>query len=133
MTASNKEEIDRDIAENEEGEEGTVNEYGSVAPFVPPPDMQERFLKLAAQWHNETGMLSSPTKKFAHPAYQRIVDMGEVAVPLILRDLRDHSGYWFRALRALTKQNPVTEADKASFERTRQAWLNWGKERGILE
>ena len=50
-------------------------------------ELEKRFFTLAEQWRNETGMLSEPTKKLKHPAYQQIISMGEAALPLILREL----------------------------------------------
>lgn len=43
-----------------------------------------------------------------HPAYQQIIGMGEKALPLILRDLRDRpTGHWFWALNAITGEEPT--------------------------
>jgi hypothetical protein len=47
--------------------------------------LEDTFLALAAQW--ETGMLSLVQKMVMHPAYQRIIGMGQPVVPLILREL----------------------------------------------
>ena len=73
------------------------------------------------------------SKKLQHPAYLEIIEMGEDALPLILRELRDRPGYWFEALKAITKQTPVPPEDRANAKRAREWWLRWGKERGLLE
>ena len=46
-------------------------------------------------------MLSEPTKKLKHPAYQQIISMGEAALPLILRELERNKDHWFLALMAI--------------------------------
>src|SRR5713226_5563140 len=45
------------------------------------------FLALAERWNKERGATSSMTKMVMCPSYQRIIGMGERAVPLILRRL----------------------------------------------
>jgi hypothetical protein len=54
-------------------------------PWVETSGLEDTFLALAAQW--ETGMLSLVQKMVMHPAYQRIIGMGQPVVPLILREL----------------------------------------------
>ena len=44
----------------------------------------ERFLELADQWENETVFLSRTDLATKHPAYREILDMGQLAIPLIL-------------------------------------------------
>lgn len=104
------------------------------APLGPPADSpsEEAFRALAEQWRGETGMHSSVTKKVQHPAYRQIIGMGEKALPWILRELRDRPGPWFEALRAITQQTPVTASERTDPQRAREAWLKWGKERGLM-
>jgi hypothetical protein len=59
--------------------------------------------------------------------------MGEEAIPLILRELQVRPGYWFAALKAITKQTPVPPGDQTNPKRAREAWLKWGEERGFIE
>ena len=43
-----------------------------------------------------------------HPAYQQIMAMGDVAIPLLLAQLQSNPDYWFDALIATTQGiNPV--------------------------
>ena len=49
---------------------------------------RERFLELADQWENETVLLSRTDMAIKHPAYPKIIDMGEPAVPLILQRMQ---------------------------------------------
>ncbi len=48
--------------------------------------IHERFQALAEEWHEATDDLSG-TAVFMHPAYQQIIGMGPVVLPLLFRDL----------------------------------------------
>jgi hypothetical protein len=56
--------------------------------------------------------------------------MGEVVVPLLLRDLEINRRHWFSALAAITGANPVSEEDAGNIPRMADAWLQWGRENG---
>lgn len=95
-------------------------------------ELSEEFARLADQWHEETGHLSSPSQIAMHPAYQRIIGMGERAIPLILRDLHLRGGQWYWALRAITDQSPVPQDAAGNIRIMKQAWLHWGANRGYV-
>ncbi len=100
---------------------------------LPPSQIEQEFHQLAELWRTETGMHSSISKQVQHPAYRQIIDMGEKALPLILRELRERPAHWFSALRAIAKESPVPEGDRTNFEKTKAAWLRWGKDRGLID
>jgi len=85
---------------------------------------------LVEQWRRETGMLSSISKKVQHPAYFRIIEMGEEALPWILQELRDRPAHWFTALRAIVQDPSIAETKDPRM--ARETWLAWGKERGLM-
>jgi len=90
-----------------------------------------KFQELVAQWQKERGARSSITAISMMPTYQRIIGMGEDAVPLILKQLRsegDQPDQWFWALQAITGANPVDPEDRGDFPKMAQAWLKWGEE-----
>lgn len=93
----------------------------------------ERFRALAEQWHEETGMLSSPTQIVNNSAYLSIIAMGDVAISFILHDLREVGGYWYPALRALTGASPVPEEARGRPQLMKEAWLAWGRQYGYIE
>ena len=64
-------------------------------------DIETRLLELAQQWRRETGMMSLVTKMSMHPAYQRIIGMGQPVVPLIKPILA-----WDIPLNTYPGQNP---------------------------
>ena len=95
-------------------------------------DPSASFHALAERWHRETGMFSSIAKKLRHPAYQGILSMGDVAVPLILAELASRPGHWFEALKSLTGEDPVPEGDRADVRKAATAWLAWGRRKGLV-
>jgi len=94
-----------------------------------PAAIAELFSHLASLWRQDTQRLSSVTKKLQHPAYRRIILMGEAVVPLILRELEQRSGLWFAALEEITQASPVSHG--ATVEEAAIAWLKWGSQFGF--
>ena len=95
-------------------------------------ELQEQFSDLVASWRAGTAGLSSPRAIAGHPAYQRIIGLGEPVIPLILQDMKENGGWWYPALRALTGENPVPESAKGSLSLNDQAWLQWGLDNGYV-
>lgn len=91
---------------------------------------RERFGRLASRWREETQWLSSTTGIAIHPAYQAIIGMGPDAIPMILQELHDNSGYWYWALKAISNEDPVPPSDRGVIKKMKAAWLRWGQERG---
>jgi hypothetical protein len=99
-------------------------------PIKSKVKLEAEFNSLAEEWRAETGMLSLVTQKSMHPAYQKIIGMGQPVVPLILRDLEQKPDHWFWALRAITGDNPVKPEQRGRMKMMAQAWIEWGKEHG---
>jgi hypothetical protein len=91
---------------------------------------EAKFQRLAAAWLAETAHVSSTSDLVAHPAFQEIVGMGAVVVPLLLRELEKRTGHWHRALRRITGADPVPKEDRGNIGKAAEAWLRWGKEHG---
>ena len=93
----------------------------------------QRFKQFAAQWHSERHSTSSVTDMAMCPSYQRIIAMGEAAIPLILSELRsegDEPDHWFWALRVLTDADPVKDEHRGDIVKMAAAWLDWGRTHG---
>jgi hypothetical protein len=103
---------------------------GGFSPIAEATQIGKEFASLARQWKNDTKAVSSLSAMFMHPAYQRIMAMGESAVPFILRELRDRSGHWFYALRYIAGQDIAAGTDTIS--NARAAWLEWGYKNGYI-
>jgi len=93
-------------------------------------DPQLTFETLASEWKEQVGGSSFVAEKTNHPAYQKIIEMGQVVVPFILRELEQKPTHWFEALKAITGVNPVQPEQRGRTKQMAQAWLKWGREQG---
>jgi hypothetical protein len=94
--------------------------------------LEEELRQLATAWKKATEFQSSITRIAMHPAYQRIVGMGEQALPYILRDLEMTQAPWFWALHAITGIDPVPVEDRGYIDRMTRAWVRWGVRENII-
>jgi hypothetical protein len=93
-------------------------------------DVETKFKTLTDKWKAERGPISSIGRLSMHPAYQQIIGMGDVVVPLILRELEQQPDHWFWALHAITGADPVPESSRGIMREMASAWVNWGKGNG---
>jgi type I restriction enzyme M protein len=94
--------------------------------------ISERFNALEAEWERATGHVSSYTDIISHPTYEAIVRLGAPALPLILGRLRSEPMFWFSALERISGANPVKPVNNGSVTAAADAWLKWGKKKGIV-
>ncbi len=94
---------------------------------------KQRFKELVKIWTEETAFLSSLTMMVEHPAYQEIIAMGKEAVPWILNELKESPNFWFYALYTITGEDPMPPEIHGKIEEMTQAWLEWGKNKGLVE
>ena len=95
------------------------------------PETRERFRRLAEEWKERSRYLSNTAQMALMRPYQRIIGMGEVAVPLILEELRREPDQWFWALEAITGENPVPPEATGKVRLMADAWIEWGRQRGF--
>jgi hypothetical protein len=95
-----------------------------------PADNRREFERFAEQWRNETAHLSSPSAIAMNHAYQRIIGMGERAIPYILQELARQPDHWFWALNAITGAEPVPEQSRGRMSEMAAAWIAWGRHQG---
>lgn len=95
-------------------------------------ELFEEFVNLAAQWQAETAGASTARRIVSHPAYLRMIGMGDRAVPWILDQLEGTEAHWFEALHAITGANPVRDEDRGVYSKMAQAWLAWGRDNGWI-
>jgi hypothetical protein len=105
---------------------------GSTLPGVAKYDVCERFRELTAQWKEKSRHLSNTAQMAMLKPYQQIIGMGERAVPLILEELAREPDHWFWALEAITQENPVPPEAAGKVRQKAQAWILWGKQRGLV-
>src|SRR4051812_33627206 len=114
----------------------TPERYAMTPPLSPSASSRaisrERFRRLAAEWKDLSQHMSNPAQMAMLRPYQKIIGMGADAVPFILEELRREPDQWFWALEAITDENPVPADTAGKVRQMAQAWIEWGKGRGLL-
>ncbi len=95
-------------------------------------DLRSRFQRLAAEWKEQSRYLSNTAQMAMLKPYQRIIGMGEPAVPFILEELQREPNQWFWALEVITEDNPVPPDAAGNVRLMAQAWIEWGKRNGLV-
>ena len=95
--------------------------------------VQGRFQALKEDWKSKTRHLSNSAQIALVFSYQQIIGMGPDVVPLILRELEKEIDHWFWALEAITSANPVAQKDAGNMKASAAAWLEWGKQQGLID
>lgn len=96
----------------------------AVDETEPLPD---RFRRLADEWSQDIGNVSSLTAMASHPAYRTIIDIGWDVVPLLLTDLKRNNRFWLPALHEITGIQPFDPSDAGNTKRMVRAWIQWGE------
>lgn len=94
-------------------------------------ETEKWFRAWASQWVRETAHLSSISSRTTHPAFKKITDLGEAALPMLIGELEHRPDFWFPALRAVAGEDPVTDHMRGKFDEMRKAWLDWAKRKHI--
>ena len=111
-----------------------VNVTQSQVKRKPDADLEKEFQKLARQWRRDTGHFSIVAQMIRHPAYQRIIEMGEPVIPIILKDLQAQPDHWFPALAAISGESPpIPQKYRGRMRAITKIWLEWGKAKGYIE
>jgi hypothetical protein len=101
-------------------------------PKLPTPEtFEQRLRKLEALWKADTEFLSDASKIIGHPAFKAIIALGKEAVPILLRDLEAKPSLWVWVLPEITGEDPVLAADGGNIRKMTDAWLAWGREKGL--
>jgi hypothetical protein len=104
----------------------------SAATSVSTQELRKQFTQLADEWRQKSRYLSNTTQIAMLRPYQRIIGMGWAVVPFILEELRRQPDQWFWALESITGENPVAQESAGKVSQMAQAWIDWGKKRGLI-
>ena len=109
-----------------------VNEYedGPEEDDTVPVMDRETFEQLADEWERDRPRGADIEQMTQHSAYQRIIAIGEPAVPWLLQRLAEKPSHWFVALNAITGAKPVPPESRGRIKEMTQAWLAWGRQQG---
>jgi len=88
------------------------------------------FKHLLNEWESGRQRGVSVEQMSMHPSYQRIVGMGQDAVPFLLEELERKPRHLFWALHAITGADPVPEQSRGKIKEMANAWIEWGRGQG---
>jgi hypothetical protein len=94
------------------------------------PTVEQEFRQHADLWWQETRVLSSIQAKIFNQHYQRIIGMGQAALPLIFSELRDRGGQWYWALECIVRDNPAAGAE--TLPEAKRMWLEYARKHNYL-
>lgn len=96
-------------------------------------DVKARLEHLEEQWQEDTRYSSSMTDRVNHPALRQIIALGMPVVPILLQRLakEERSFLCSVALPEITGENPAEGEQSAAV--AGRKWLEWGRERGLIE
>ena len=93
-----------------------------------PADAIKVFDRLFHRWISETAFSSSSTEPYMHPAYQQIIGLGQMALPLIFARLEPITARrWHWALYSITRYE-IDSNEISSGEELCDLWLEWGRQ-----
>lgn len=95
-------------------------------------EVSDQFAKLASEWKSLTRYMSNSAQMATVWPYQQIIGLGQPAIPFILRELERETDHWFWALEAISGENPVSDEQAGNVDVMAQAWLAWGRQRGLI-
>ena len=95
-------------------------------------EIEQQFIDLTTSWKRETAAYSTMFHKTVNNNYLGIIGMGYPVVPFILNDLKKGPEHWFIALKAITKENPVSKEDIGDLRKMSEAWIEWGKKKNLI-
>ena len=106
----------------------TTATVGTIEAATP----HDRFQRLATEWKEKSRHMSNAAQMAILTPYQKIIGMGKEALPFILDELKREPDQWFWALEVITDQNPVPAEAAGKVRLMAQAWIEWGKQNGII-
>lgn len=85
------------------------------------------------QWKAETIFESNGRKILENAHYQKIINMKESAVPLILEKYVEANDHWSYALRNITGINLNEAVHNGDLEAIRTDWIEWGVKNNLID
>lgn len=96
-------------------------------------ETSDLFASLRDEWKSESQYMSNSAQMAMLASYQRIIGMGQPALPLILKELQREPDHWFWALRMISRVDPTREEHRGDVEKMASDWIVWGKSEGLIE
>lgn len=67
-----------------------------------------------------------------HPSYLKIISMGEIIIPILVRDMINNRIPWFYALEDITGEDPIREESIGRLDELIQDWTDWAEENSYV-
>lgn len=90
------------------------------------------FTRLRTEWINDTFHTADMHFAFFHPAYQKIISMGDPIIPHLIRDMITNETHWFYALNTIVGKSVVKEEHLGKVELMIKDWVEWAAENNKL-
>lgn len=87
--------------------------------------IEEKFNFLKNKWEKETAPISSVSEIINNKNYLEILKMGEIIIPLVIKDLEETNNHWFYLLFSLTGENPVPKKNAGDMVKMTNDWVKW--------
>jgi hypothetical protein len=90
--------------------------------------IEDVFNKLYMQWREQTkfdSFIGNSTDTY----YEKIIQLGDSVVPLIIDKLRKENAHLFIALSRITGENPVKKENMGKVKKMAEDWIQWWDER----
>lgn len=108
--------------------------YTNAVKFEPLLAKRQLFEQYKRQWKRETMFLSNVKAKAMNLNYQRILTLGEDAIPWMLEDFQNGVFLdWFWALAVISGDNPIPEEIAGNVKAMAEAWIKWGQTKNYLK
>ncbi len=98
---------------------------------LPNPPIAARFSRLFLEWKEAVKYSSDLEQICTHPAYLKMIGMGEQVLPFIFDSLNESPQYWFVALESITGENPVKPESRGRIKLMTRDWLEWASRNGF--
>lgn len=91
-----------------------------------------KFHRWLAEWRKETKYTSLARDKIGHPTFKKIIGIGPLATPWILKEIRHRPDFLVLALQEIHKnENPVPTSARGKVNEIVNAWLSWANRNSI--
>jgi len=85
------------------------------------------------QWKAETAFESNGRKIIENTYYQKMINMGKAAIPLILEKYVQANDHWSYASRRITGISLNESTNYGNLEAIRMDWIEWGVKNNLID
>lgn len=102
-----------------------LKDYLGNSTLLHDQQVYNKFLKLKKNWKEDTLFVSSGSVIVSNSSYREIIELGDIAIPWIIEDLKETNAHWFFALEKITGQNPIKKENIGDIDMMKEDWIEW--------